>query len=162
MDGSIEPVGAYPLEPVAGSGRGLAVPVRDGFITWKIGESELRFHDWTGTLRRISRLPIEPDPVPDSLQQQGPNVSPFLAPVVYVTTDHDGYLWMAGEQSSLRAPAEALHVVSPDGRYLGEVGLPPRFHPMDIGRDWILGVWRDELDVEYLRVHNLERRGRGR
>jgi hypothetical protein len=31
---------------------------------------------------------------------------------------------------------------------------------MDIGRDHVTGLWHDDLDVTYLRVHRLERPGR--
>jgi len=36
------------------------------------------------------------------------------------------------------------------GRYLGVVTLPPRFAPRLILGDRIYGVWRDELDVQYV------------
>jgi len=159
MDGSIGGVGVFPFESVGGPERGFAAPVGEGFITWKSHLPELRFHDWDGTLRRIARLPLEPASDPDPVQQSGEKTSSVLPLIQHLTTDHDGYLWFVGAQASLGASANALHVVSPDGQYLGEVDLPPRFFPVDIGRGWILGIWRDELDVEYLRLHALEGRG---
>jgi hypothetical protein len=52
-----------------------------------------------------------------------------------------------------REPSERnLPVVSqlfaPDGVWLGSVRLPPRFRPLEIGEDRILGVMLDDLDVE--------------
>lgn len=44
-------------------------------------------------------------------------------------------------------------VLQADGRYLGEVEVPPRFVVHEIGEDRILGVWRDELDIEYVRAY---------
>ncbi len=41
--------------------------------------------------------------------------------------------------------------------WLGEVAMPPRFTPMDVGQDWILGLETDELDVEYLVLLPLSR-----
>jgi hypothetical protein len=38
--------------------------------------------------------------------------------------------------------------------------MPLKTFPLDIGPDWILGVTRDELDVESLTVWGLERPGR--
>jgi hypothetical protein len=35
--------------------------------------------------------------------------------------------------------------------------LPPRFNPIEIGSDYILGVGWDELRVEYLRMYALGR-----
>lgn len=37
-----------------------------------------------------------------------------------------------------------------DGRYLGAVKLPDRFQPRTFRGDKIYGVWRDELDVQYV------------
>ncbi len=52
-----------------------------------------------------------------------------------------------------REPSERnLPVVSqlfaPDGVWLGSVRFPPRFRPLEIGEDRILGVMLDDLDVE--------------
>lgn len=48
-------------------------------------------------------------------------------------------------------------VFGPDGRLLGAVEMPPSLHVLEIGDDHVLGIWRDELDVEYLRLHALDR-----
>lgn len=37
-----------------------------------------------------------------------------------------------------------------EGRYLGVVKLPDRFVPVDVEGDHIYGVWRDDLDVQYV------------
>jgi hypothetical protein len=37
-----------------------------------------------------------------------------------------------------------------DGRYLGELRLPDRYQPLRVIGDQIWGVWRDELDVQYV------------
>jgi hypothetical protein len=39
-----------------------------------------------------------------------------------------------------------------NGRYLGVVTLPDRFNPSRIIGDRIYGIWRDELDVQYVKV----------
>jgi hypothetical protein len=41
------------------------------------------------------------------------------------------------------------------GKWLGTVTLPARFNPMDIGTDYVLGLWRDEDDVEHVRMYRL-------
>jgi hypothetical protein len=41
-------------------------------------------------------------------------------------------------------------VFDPDGRYLGVVTMPPRFTPRRIVEGKIYGVWRDDLDVQYV------------
>ncbi len=41
------------------------------------------------------------------------------------------------------------------GRWLGQVQTPAKFLVFDIGSDYLIGIWRDELDVEHVRVHPL-------
>lgn len=48
-------------------------------------------------------------------------------------------------------------VFGPDGKWLGEVNLPPRFTVYRIGRDYILGLARDDLEVEQIRVLRLSK-----
>lgn len=43
------------------------------------------------------------------------------------------------------------------GALAGRVTLPDSFDPMEIGPDYVLGVGRDQLDVEYLRLYSLHR-----
>ena len=33
--------------------------------------------------------------------------------------------------------------------------MPLRFSPMHIANDFVLGRWRDELDVEYVQLYKL-------
>ncbi|MEX2283779.1 MAG: hypothetical protein WEE89_14940 [Gemmatimonadota bacterium] len=46
-------------------------------------------------------------------------------------------------------------VLDMNGRYLGEVTMPRTFDVHEIGEDWVLGVWRDELDIQYVRKYPL-------
>lgn len=48
------------------------------------------------------------------------------------------------------AGAPEWDVFDADGRYLGIVTMPPRFTPRGFHGDNIYGVWRDELDVQYV------------
>ena len=41
-------------------------------------------------------------------------------------------------------------VFDSDGRLLGVVTLPARFTPMKFARDELYGVWKDELEVNYV------------
>jgi hypothetical protein len=71
----------------------------------------------------------------------------------------DGSLWVGAAGADERQPGR-WEVIGADGRWLGPVTTPARFRPMDIGRDHVTGLWHDDLDVTYLRVHRLERPGR--
>lgn len=47
-------------------------------------------------------------------------------------------------------------VFDSEGRYLGVVDLPEGFQPVNVQGDFLYGIWRDELDVQYimrLKVH---------
>ena len=41
-------------------------------------------------------------------------------------------------------------VFDPEGRYLGVVELPEGFQPTTVKGDLIYGIWRDDLDVQYI------------
>jgi hypothetical protein len=80
--------------------------------------------------------------------------------------DNDRNLWVSDAsldwylaQGFSRVPAGpvAWRVFDRDGRWLGSVTMPPRFRPMDIGSDYVLGLWRDADDVEHVRLYQLTR-----
>ena len=39
-----------------------------------------------------------------------------------------------------------------EGRYMGEVAMPDRFTPAKVVGDRMYGIWRDDLDVQYVKV----------
>lgn len=47
-------------------------------------------------------------------------------------------------------------VFEADGRYGGVVELPARFTPLALEEDRIYGVFRDDIDVQYVRVYRLD------
>jgi sugar lactone lactonase YvrE len=46
-------------------------------------------------------------------------------------------------------------VFQPDGLWLGTITMPPRFVPLEIGGDYVLGLARDADDIEQVRLHRL-------
>jgi len=48
-------------------------------------------------------------------------------------------------------------VIDPDGGVLETVDLPEGLRPTDIGEDDVVGVVRDELDIQRVRVYRLTR-----
>jgi hypothetical protein len=48
-------------------------------------------------------------------------------------------------------------VFTPEGVWLGSVNTPNRFTIHQIANDFVLGVWRDDSDIEYIRMFNLVR-----
>ena len=76
----------------------------------------------------------------------------------YVKVSPQGHLWV-------RQPAQAdgpvaWTVYDIDARPIARITTPPKFEIHEIGRDYLLGVGRDELDVEFIqlfRMHGAER-----
>lgn len=78
----------------------------------------------------------------------------------------DGSLWVErgdGPRDPLPQVAEphaaptTWDVVMPDGRWLGAVAMPALFEPLEIGIDYVLGVQRDAMGVERVRVHAIRK-----
>ena len=45
----------------------------------------------------------------------------------------------------------------PQGAFLGMVETPCRFQAFEIGSDYLLGGWADEVDVEHVCLHELRK-----
>ena len=63
--------------------------------------------------------------------------------------DEEGNLWTA-EPTRYPYPARSWTVFASEGQLLGVVEMPERFRLHQVGPDWVLGGWRDELDVEFV------------
>ena len=67
-----------------------------------------------------------------------------------------GFLWV----EEYRLPGQETRVTTifdTEGRMVGSLVLPSRFQVYEIGEDYVLGRWVDELGVEYLRLYSLTR-----
>jgi hypothetical protein len=73
-----------------------------------------------------------------------------------IETDDLGYLWVADSDDRIN-PAGAWSVYDPDGRLTARIHLPESIRLFQIGEDFIVGLERDDLDVEHLRVYRLIR-----
>ena len=100
--------------------------------------------EWISEVRRHRhlRLPL-------------PEIMPVFSRLLI---DDAGWLWAELYRFEVLAPVRWL-VFSPNGEGVGSVDMPPDLHLWQIGQDFVLGVWRDELRVEYVRRHALIGRG---
>jgi hypothetical protein len=48
--------------------------------------------------------------------------------------------------------ASEWDILDSEGRYLGVIDMPHRFQPVTFEGDLVYGIWRDEFDVQYVRV----------
>ncbi len=68
----------------------------------------------------------------------------------------DGQLWVEEFDPADSPSVESLwSVYDQRGHRLGQVVMPPLFRPFEIGRDYVLGVWRDDVGIEYVRLYDL-------
>ena len=87
-----------------------------------------------------------------------------MMPYAAFRMDADGNLWVevhedpaarTASQYDRSAYAAQWHVFDPDGQWLGVVQMPAGFRPTDIGSDYVLGTWQDDLDVEHVQMFEL-------
>lgn len=139
-------------------------------------EIEVRVMD--GTLERLIRRPVPNRPVTEELIEERERrlrerraargvttPSPFddipypadMPPYEEFRLDAGGNLWVA----YYRLEEEPIRwaVFDPEGRWLGDIETPPNGRVSDIGDDYVLGVWRGELDVQQVRVYRLVKGG---
>lgn len=77
-------------------------------------------------------------------------------PIANLATDRSDHLWVEQTPADPDGPV-TWAVFDPQGELRAEVDLPNGFAPMDIGEDYVLGRWRDEDGVEFVRYYSLER-----
>jgi len=81
-----------------------------------------------------------------------PTVRPSFSSI---TLDALGNLWAEqGPSSKSRAGSIDYFVFDRRGVFLGPVALPP-IQVLDIGDDYVAGIYRDDLEVEYLQVFEI-------
>ncbi len=91
-------------------------------------------------------------------------MAPTLPVLASIRLDAAGNLWVEpfAVYGSERSPFE---VYTPDGTWLGSVATPPGLilavgrdnTGLEIGEDYVLGVWSGEQGVEYVRMYGLEK-----
>jgi hypothetical protein len=98
-------------------------------------------------VRRI----VENLPVPETY----PAYSEFLV-------DAAGYLWAGEFQPRYRwGEPRRWEVFAPNGEWMGPIQTPSGFEVFEIGIDYILGVFSDDLDIEHVQLIPLSRSAEG-
>ena len=154
-------------------GDGLVVGTQEGFELMRYGQD--------GKLGGVVRIPswpvaLQPGDLEEYIEGRMAQVSPERRPGVRqeleampvpdtkpgygaVLADEAGNLWVSDWAASPHSPRRWT-VLDPSGHWLGSVSVPNRFYPYAIGSDWIGGVERDDLDVEYVVLYPLEKKDR--
>jgi hypothetical protein len=89
-------------------------------------------------------------------------VSAILPAFVRVLAARDGHVWVQEHARAVElmdAPADIASnrwsVFDGEGVWLGTVEMPPGLQVREIGAGYVLGVWQDEFEVDYVRVHRI-------
>jgi hypothetical protein len=77
-------------------------------------------------------------------------------PYSRIVSGADGLLWLQGYAVPGASEIECL-IVEPRRGLVARVAIPPRFRVYVFERERVLGIWRDEDDVEYIREYQLIR-----
>lgn len=122
---------------------------------------------------QASRLDVDPGLIYETVWMRraealapGTNVSLVFADTlpafVGLVVSTDEHLWVRLptnstelERTPERISTNRWSVFDPEGRWLGTVSTPPDLEIRLIGSDYVLGVWKDTLGVEYVRLHRL-------
>ena len=70
--------------------------------------------------------------------------------------DSEGNLWVADARRP-NTPTPSWNVFDREGVWLGHVEGPTGLRVTDIGGDYLLGLWRDEVEVEHVMLNALEK-----
>ena len=125
----------------------LSIPRPDLDAAWRVLRAELTARDRTQWIEDLA-----------------PGVAEEPVPVISASmVDQDGRIWLkhyepATDAAHLRSGAMAgglWTVVEADGQVVAEVELPDGFAPMDATGRSVVGVHRDDLGVERVRVFEL-------
>jgi hypothetical protein len=108
----------------------------------------------TGTLTAQQRTQIEQQ----YAEQPFPETMPAYRSLLI---DSEGDLWVQEYDVIPDAQPPRWTVFDPSGQMLGTVTMPMRFTPYDIGPDYVLGRWRDDLDVEHVQLYGLDKSATG-
>ena len=131
---------------------------------------EARVEEWTSRVRGLEGMPTASREAHKRSMRESPMAS---TPPVLQTLHFDavGNLWVE-PYSTPGTEIPPFQVYAPDGFWLGTVAVPsglalemgagPRLGVgpkvgFEIGEDYVLGVWRDELGVEYVRLYGLRK-----
>jgi hypothetical protein len=183
--GGVDTLVTYPgMETYSGLnvpfGRQLLVAVRDSLLyTVDTNAAEIRVATMDDRTKRILRLSVPArDVTPADVDRireqylgglspgvraevqprfeavQMPSTMPFFGRLL-VAPDYT--VWLQAYQPFRAELQTRWTVIDATGRWLGDVTLPPSFTVEEIGNDYVLGVWRNEDGVEFVRRYRIRR-----
>lgn len=89
-------------------------------------------------------------------QLQSMPIPPSSPPHGDLHVDAEGNLWVQ-EWQMPNPGQQRYNVFNSTGSPVGSLSIPEEFQMMDIGEDYVLGLWRDANDVEFVRLYSLRK-----
>lgn len=83
----------------------------------------------------------------------GLQLMPHMPAFRGMLVDRVGRTWLEPYAPDHESAPTDWTVLESDGTWLGTVRMPENTAVLDIGIDYVLGAWTDELDVQYLRLY---------
>lgn len=157
----LTPPGGRTTELVVGQ-MGAAVTTQDRFEVSRFGPE--------GELELIVRVEAEPREVDASMRAEfrdvdmmgmsvdvGAHMGELLPAIGTIRLDTEGRLWV--EEYVFQDDGTGRHwwVFGVDGDLVARASMPPRFSPMKIAEDYVVGLEMDVFDVPRVQVRSLER-----
>ena len=84
-------------------------------------------------------------------------IPPTKPPVYGLFIDSDSRVFVSSPDLTGPPGWIRMRVFSADGELLGVADIPPMTRPFDLGRDHLVGSWRNDDEVEFVVVHNVRR-----
>jgi hypothetical protein len=148
-------------------------------VTGHSASPSIRLFDNVGRLKQIVRLPLTYSPIkaglsmtqfersyrdePADIRERARKTRELMPTYEHfpyfsnIKVDPEGFVWLASYSPVGAEDTPRWFVVSPQGRYMGEVSGRQRMWIDHIGRDFILGRRRGEFDVEQVVVYTISR-----
>ncbi|MEZ4415797.1 MAG: 6-bladed beta-propeller [Gemmatimonadota bacterium] len=144
----------YEIETWSTDGRRLRL-IRGPAVDLTVTEAQVQ--DWAA-----SAASTYPDPDPARRAELAQFLSepphPRTGPAYgSLLIDPQGSVWVSEPTWARLPPAPSWTIYDPDGAVRATIRLPEGFRVFEIGDDYVLGLWTDELGVEHVREHHLTR-----
>ncbi len=127
-------------------------------IRWDRAPRPVRPPDLDALLQRRLEELEDPSSAPSFREEFREMPTPDVMPAFgNLVADAEGYLWVERFRGPLQDEPPRYDILDPEGRVVGWVELPREMELLEIGSDYVMGLVRDELDVEYVRMYGLDR-----
>jgi hypothetical protein len=130
-----------------------------------IGRFPIAISSFSETIRGAQRLAFAP-----RLRLAGVDSAEEFPAYSELRVDRTGHLWVRQYEPWEDAPdrsgpvsvptyasRSSWDVFTPRGVWLGRVELPAGFTVLEIGSDYVVGIWRNADDIEFVRLYRLVR-----